>query len=90
MWIVCYDIVSDQRRNKVSKILEGYGKRMQKSVFECEIDSEKCDKLEKLLKRAIDSNEDDVRFYPLNQADLGRVRLLGKAELYRPQTYYLR
>ena len=34
-YLVCYDIVSDYRRNKVSQLLEGYGIRVQRSVFEC-------------------------------------------------------
>ena len=37
-YLVCYDIVSDRRRNKVSKLLEAYGLRVQKSVFECVLD----------------------------------------------------
>jgi CRISPR-associated endonuclease Cas2 len=34
-YLVCYDVVLDRRRNKVAHILEGYGLRVQKSVFEC-------------------------------------------------------
>jgi len=30
-----YDIPSDKRRKKVSDLLEGYGQRVQYSVFEC-------------------------------------------------------
>ena len=88
-WIVSYDIPSDKRRKKVAKILEGYGRRAQYSVFECEITGEQCDKLERALKRTIDADEDDIRFYPMNRADLKRVRLLGRAELHRSQGWYL-
>ncbi len=88
-WIVSYDIPNDKRRGKVSKILEGYGRRAQYSVFECEITEEQCDRLEQLLKRVIDSEEDDLRFYPMNRADLKQVRLLGRAELYRARGWYL-
>lgn len=88
-WIVSYDISNNRRRAKVAKILEGYGRRAQYSVFECEIDSEKCDRLEALIKRQIDPQEDDVRFYPLNRADLKRVRLLGRAQLQRARSYYI-
>lgn len=88
-WIVSYDIPNNKRRAKIAKILEGYGRRAQYSVFECEIDSEKCNKLEILLKREIDPLEDDVRFYPMNRADLKRVRMLGRAELQRTRSYYI-
>ena len=88
-WVVSYDIPNDKRRRKVSKVLEGYGRRAQFSVFECELDDIKLGQLELRLRREIDEKEDDIRFYPLNRADLKRVRLLGKAELQREQNYYI-
>ncbi len=88
-WIVSYDIPNDKRRGKVAKILGGYGRRAQYSVFECEIDDEKREKLERALQREIDAEEDDIRFYPMNRADLKRVRLLGRAELYRARGWYM-
>lgn len=88
-WIVSYDVVSDKRRRKVCQILEGYGRRAQYSVFECEMEDDQCEQLHKRLKKAIDPQEDDVRFYPLNRADLKRVRLLGLAELHQPRRWYL-
>lgn len=88
-WIVSYDIPNDKRRGKVAKILEGYGRRAQYSVFECEINDEQREKLERALKREIDTEEDDIRFYPMNRADLKRVRLLGRAELYRARGWYI-
>ncbi len=88
-WVVSYDIPDDKRRRNVSKILEGFGRRAQYSVFECEIDDDQRKKLEKQLKQAINTDEDDIRFYPINRADLQRVRLLGRAELYRAQGWYI-
>ena len=34
-YAVCYDITDDRERARVDKVLKGYGKRAQKSVFEC-------------------------------------------------------
>lgn len=34
-YVVVYDISSDKQRKKVSDLLEGYGLRVQYSVFEC-------------------------------------------------------
>ena len=48
-YLVCYDIVSDTRRNKVSKLLESYGLRVQKSVFECVLDEQQYKSISKLL-----------------------------------------
>ena len=88
-WIVSYDIPDDKRRTKVAKILQGYGQRAQYSVFECEIDAEQCAQLEGRLTRVIEKQEDDVRFYPLNRADLKRVRVLGLGQLHRTRSYYV-
>ena len=88
-WVVSYDITNDKRRRKVVKALEGYGRRVQYSVFECDLDATKANRLEKRLKAVIDEAEDDIRFYPLNQADLERVKLLGKAELRQKADYYI-
>lgn len=88
-WVVSYDIPNDKRRRNVSKVLEGYGRRVQFSVFECELDEEKTNRLEKRLLKEIDPREDDIRFYPLNQADLNRVRLLGTAQLARERAHYI-
>ncbi len=36
-YVVVYDISSDKERNRIDKILKGYGFRVQKSVFECRL-----------------------------------------------------
>lgn len=87
-WVISYDITDDKRRRRVCTILEGCGRRAQYSVFECDLDSEKVDRLEARLKREINPQEDDIRFYPLNVADIKRVRLLGVAELRRARPVY--
>lgn len=50
MYLVCYDITSDQVRNKIVKTLEGYGRRVQYSVLECDLTEKRYQELyEKLL-----------------------------------------
>jgi len=77
-WIVCYDITDDKRRTKVVKIMESYGMRAQYSVFECDMSDRQQMRMKAQLEKVIDPEEDDIRFYPLNQADIKRVRTLGK------------
>lgn len=76
-YLVCYDVVNDRRRNKVAHLLEGYGLRVQKSVFECVLsDAQRemvCRKLEKYLK----PEEDQVRFYPMSGHTRRKVMILG-------------
>lgn len=77
-WIICYDTPSDKRRRKIVKIIESYGRRAQYSVFECDITDREQITLESKLRKVVDEDEDDIRFYPLNQADIKRVRTLGR------------
>jgi len=36
-YVVAYDVADDAEREKVAKILQGFGDRVQKSVFECRL-----------------------------------------------------
>ena len=37
MYIVAYDVTDDKERRKVSRVLDGYGHSVQKSVYICHI-----------------------------------------------------
>lgn len=76
-YIVVYDIPSDKRRQKVANLLEGYGQRVQYSVFECVLTQVKYDELRQRLKKKIKSTEDNIRFYPLSRHTLGQVEVWG-------------
>jgi CRISPR-associated protein Cas2 len=88
-WVVCYDIADDKRRHRVMKIMEGFGRRVQYSVFECELKAEQLKKLEAALAKVIASDEDSLRLYPLAQSELERVRLMGNAQLERLKESYI-
>ncbi len=75
--LICYDIVSDSRRARVAKILERYGWRVQKSVFEAVLDRDRRQFLERLLLKTINPKEDQVRFYPLSKRNRSKVKILG-------------
>lgn len=49
-YLICYDIEDDHERNTVSKVLEGFGRRVQKSVFECPLTRGRKHQLEKRLE----------------------------------------
>lgn len=88
-WVVCYDIPDNKRRHKVMKIMEGAGRRVQYSVFECEINDTRLIRLQRDLMQVIDAEEDNVRFYPLNEADIKKIITQGRATLDRIQKHYV-
>jgi CRISPR-associated protein Cas2 len=76
-YLICYDVVSDRRRNKVAHLLEGYGMRVQKSVFECVLDDAQWEMLNRKLERYLKQEEDQVRFYPMSAHTRRKVVILG-------------
>jgi CRISPR-associated protein Cas2 len=77
LYIIAYDIPCDKRRKKVSDLLEGYGRRVQYSVFECQLTTDKYNKLFRNMKKLINIEEDSLRFYPLSRHTLLQVEILG-------------
>lgn len=86
--VVSYDISDDKRRLKVMKTLEGFGERVQYSVFECRLKRRDLARLKKRLKGLVQEKEDDVRFYLLCEQCVERIIPLGKAKV-TPEMHYL-
>jgi len=76
LFIICYDISDDRRRKKVSDILEGYGTRVQESVFESNINIKLLEELILKLSENI-SATDSVRIYPLCSSCYGKAIGIG-------------
>ena len=69
MLLVCYDIADTRRRNRVARLLEGYGQRVQKSVFECHLDPRREATMRRELAALIDRQCDKLSFYGLCEKD---------------------
>jgi len=83
LWVVCYDITDNRRRNRVAKVLLGYGERVQESVFECHIDNALLRRLQAELLALVDADKDRLRYYPLCGKDLALVMYRGKGDAPR-------
>jgi CRISPR-associated protein Cas2 len=77
LYLVCYDVVEDYRRNKISQVLAGYGLRVQWSVFECELTQDQCRMLQGKLEVYLNPEQDQVRFYPLSAQNHRKALILG-------------
>ncbi len=81
--IVCYDVNTETREGRrrlrrVAKACEGVGQRVQKSVFECQIDVMRMEILERRLLQIIDLEQDCLRLYRLPDIRGCEVREHGK------------
>jgi CRISPR-associated protein Cas2 len=77
LYVVTYDIPCDRRRKKVSDLLEGYGRRVQYSVFECLLSAVKYKELQQRLKHRVNVAEDSIRFYPISGHTFSQVEIWG-------------
>ena len=76
-YVVAYDIPSDKRRTKVHKILLGYGKWTQYSLFECFLTKKQLLLLRSKLEEHLLEEQDSVRFYPLCANCVRKVETVG-------------
>lgn len=63
-YAVVYDISSDKERNKVDRVLKGYGFRIQKSVYECRLTKKSLEELIQKLKE-LNINTGFIKIYRL-------------------------
>ncbi len=79
MYLVSYDITSDKRRRKIASILENYGKRVQYSVFECELDEKRYQRLyQEIFRETTDMEEGSVLFYFICKNCMPKKVIIGK------------
>ncbi|MDV3000136.1 MAG: CRISPR-associated endoribonuclease Cas2 3 [Chroococcopsis gigantea SAG 12.99] len=76
-YVIAYDIPCDKRRKKVSDLLEGYGQRVQYSVFECVLSKVLYEELKKRLRERINEEEDSIRMYPISGHTLAYIEAWG-------------
>jgi CRISPR-associated protein Cas2 len=87
--VVVYDVPDDKRRLKLAKFLEGYGRRVQFSVFECFLTLDEMRGLCEKVRGRVKVKEDNVRFYWISADAVGRVLTLGSAPPEPPPNAYI-
>ena len=81
-YLVSYDISHPKRLRRVAKTCEGFGSRLQYSVFECPLDDLRFQKLRAELDGIIHHDEDQILFIalgPENSTNVFRIEALGQA-----------
>jgi CRISPR-associated protein Cas2 len=81
--LVTYDVSTEtragrKRLRRVAKVCQGYGQRVQKSVFECQVNLAQYEELERSLVAEINEEEDNLRLYRLTEPVDQRVKEFGK------------
>lgn len=88
LYVVAYDIPEDKRRTKVHKILKGFGKWTEFSLFECFLTKKEFLQMQAKLDKHLRADEDRVRIYMICDSCLTKIETLGIAEP-KEETSYL-
>ena len=75
--VIAYDISNNKRRTKLHKLLCGYGKWTQYSLFECYLTAKDWVRLRHDLDELKLADEDTVRIYPLCSRCIDKVETRG-------------
>ncbi len=78
--LISYDITSDRRRTKVARLLEGYGDRVQYSVFEVTVSGQQLENIIESVTDLINLEKDSVRFYNLCAACSKKAIVVGPSD----------
>ena len=71
--VITYDVSTEtaagrRRLRRVAKVCESTGQRVQKSVFECQVNEMQMEQLERALLAEIDETADNLRFYRITES----------------------
>ncbi len=75
--LVSYDVVDDRRRNRIAKVLERFGDRVQMSVFECNVEIDEMERMRAALTKHINADKDSVRIYRLCLTCKSKIEIMG-------------
>ena len=75
--IASYDVSTGTRAGRRRLRRESMGQRVQKSVFEFQLDEMQFEQLERRLLAEINESEDSLRFYRITEAARVRVKECG-------------
>lgn len=87
--LVAYDTPDDKRRRKMAETLEGFGDRLQWSVFECWVLPGELDRLIRTLKRIADEFRDRLAIIPINRTTMKSTTHLGTSSWQEPPPFRL-
>lgn len=82
MYAISYDVTDDGRRRRLHELLKGFGRRVQFSVFECELSEAEVAEVTRRAAAEVDEETDSCRLYRLCQGCREDVTIVGKGDRY--------
>lgn len=76
-YLLCYDIAHPRRLRRVAQLMLAHGHRVQKSVFECELEERQLTGLLDQAQKLLDVRHDSLRVYRLCPRCTRSRKLIG-------------
>jgi CRISPR-associated protein Cas2 len=82
LMLITYDVATTtpegrRRLRKMAQACKNFGQRVQKSVFECNVEPEQWVVLRDQLLQIVKTSEDSLRFYPLDENVRRQIEHIG-------------
>jgi CRISPR-associated protein Cas2 len=87
--VLAYDIPDDKRRERLRRVLLGFGTPVQYSVFECDLTPRQVQRMRQAVLNVIQLPEDNVRYYQLCRGCLLNVEVFGGVPMTRRRLAYV-
>jgi CRISPR-associated protein Cas2 len=75
--LVGYDICNPRRLQRVARVCEDFGVRVQYSIFECHLDEQKFERFWDCLTNEIEPSEDRIVAYQIDAKSAKKTRTAG-------------
>lgn len=89
LFAISYDIENDRTRTRLANTLKDFGVRVQKSVFEADLDDAELAQLRKKLAAVKLDKADSIRLYKICADCAKKVKIFGKGKVTKDQDYYI-
>jgi CRISPR-associated protein Cas2 len=85
--MISYDVVDDKKRLRLMKFLKDYGERVQKSVFECNLDLKTYEQVKAGAEKIINKRKDRVRYYRMCGNCQDKIEISGWGEVTEEEEF---
>jgi CRISPR-associated protein Cas2 len=86
-YVICFDVHEDKRLRQISNEMENFGIRVQRSVFECHLETAQLQELQRRLGDLMEPTEDQVRYYSLCGKDKQHIVIDGAGRVSADPDY---
>jgi CRISPR-associated protein Cas2 len=87
--LISYDLEDDRARTRLAKQLKDFGPRVQKSVFEADVEPQEFERLCAKLGKVQLGKTDSIRLYHLCEACAPKIRIWGIGKVTKDKAFYL-